>query len=315
MSVYTGFIQMLIVLLLMLVGFASRRRGLISDENNKCLSSLVLNVFNPAIIFSSMVSNQDGAEQGFWMGVFWVAALAFALLIALALPTERLFGHDRTQRKMYELMFVFSNMGFIGIPVIKALFGAEYVIYVAVFILEYNILIYTYGVTLLDEPSHRRFSLKSLRPLLNMGTLSCVAALVVFLGGVELPEAIVQTVSYLGDAATPLSLMVIGVSLGAQTSLLPVFAGAKKYLFCLFKMIIFPLVVGLVLKQLGIPETLCEISTILCAMPVGTMPLILVANKGLDEKPCSDAIMLTTLVSVATVPCVIGIYPYLPVIL
>lgn len=109
MSAAATFNQMLIILLLMLAGYVCRRKKIVTDENNKCLSRLVLNVFNPAIIFSSMTSGFDGQGQEFWGWIFAVAALVFAMLIFLATAAERLFFKERLKRKTCELMFVFSG--------------------------------------------------------------------------------------------------------------------------------------------------------------------------------------------------------------
>lgn len=296
----------------MMTGFVCRRTGLISDYNNKCLSKLVLNVFNPAIIFSSMTGSFEGSDAGFWAGIFWEAALVFALMIFLSLFCAKLFGRDRIQQNIARLMLVFSNMGFIGIPVIQALFGAEYVIYVAIFILEYNILIYTYGYALLQDGSSFHFSPKDLRPMLNMGTIACVCALVVFTLKIPVPGVLSSAISYLGNAATPLSLIVIGVTLGAQEKILSVFTGRKKYLLSLFRLILFPLAVIFVLKQLPVPETVCRVSAVLSAMPIGTMPLIMLTDKGLDAHFCSDTIIVTTVLSVVTIPLIVWLFPMVP---
>ena len=308
MSAEVTFSQMVIIFLLIMVGFACKRTKLISDENNHCLSQLMVYIFNPAIILSSITGNEAG--QGISVGdAFLVSAFLMATSIVLAAVVARWLSREKLGQRLYQLMFSFSNVGFIGIPVVRAVFGAEYLIYVAVFILEYNILIYTYGYSLLNIEKKRR-SLRDLKPMLNMGTLACAAALFLFFSGIRLPQVVNSTVEYLGDAAVPISLLIIGVTLGQQ-SLFSVFTNIRTYVFCALKLVGVPLLQIWIMKRLPIPGDLCQIYAVLAAMPVGTMPQIMAVERGVPAGQCTDTIILSTLLSILTIPLVVFLYPFL----
>ena len=294
--------------MLIMIGFVCKRKNLVSDENNHCLSQLMVYIFNPAIILSSMTGAE--IETGVSMKTaFLMAAFLMIFTIIVAALISRLLTKDHMGRRLYQLMFSFSNVGFIGIPLIRALFGAEYLIYVAAFILVYNLLIYTYGYSLLDSEK-KRWKLQDLRPMLNMGTLACTITLFLFFSRLRMPQIINNTVNYLGDAAVPISLLIIGVNLGQQ-SLPAVFRNVHTYIFCLLKLIAIPVIEVCIIKRLPISENLCELYAVLAAMPVGTMPQIMVVERGIPAEQCTNMIILSTLLSILTIPLIVYLFPFL----
>ena len=123
-----------------------------------------------------------------------------------------------------------------------------------------------------------------------------------------MPQIINNTVNYLGDAAVPISLLIIGVNLGQQ-SLPAVFRNVQTYIFCLLKLIAIPAIEVCIIKRLPISENLCELYAVLAAMPVGTMPQIMVVERGIPAEQCTNMIILSTLLSILTIPLIVYFYP------
>lgn len=315
MNVLASGQQMFVMFLLIVVGYFCYKKNLITAENNACLSRLVVNVFNPAMIFSSVLANTSTQTDDSVPALFIAATGIFLFLIFTATILTRFSSGTNDQKHLTLLMYVFANVGFIGIPVVKALLGADKLIYVAVFILEYNILIYTYGVWLLKRGSSsatsRGFRLASLKPLCNMGTLACVATLIVFLGNITIPTPLADGLQHLANATTPLSLIVIGVSLGIQGHILSLFTNMRRYVFCLWKLVLIPLAGTWILKRLPFSETLYQTYMLMMAMPVGNLTLMLAKQYGLPEEEGSNTIILSTLLSVLTIPLLVLLYPVL----
>lgn len=310
MSAEIAFQQMLVILILILTGWLCRKARIINDENNKCLSKLMLDVFNPAILISSMLDNKIEDRHSV-LAAIGGAALFFAITIFLAMAVVRLIVRKTQDREIYQLMLTFSNLGFIGIPVISALLGKDYLVYVAIYSFEYNILIYTYGIGLIAPDNKKENGTGSrLRGIMNIGTMASALAVVLFLLNIRLPGVLSTAVSYLGDAAVPVSLMIIGVNLGGA-SFLEIFRSKQNYLFCLFKLLLIPVLEIWILKRLPFDEGFKEASAIILAMPAGTMPLILAMEYGRETRFCSEGIILSTMLSVVTIPAVIWLYPLL----
>ena len=317
MNVMTAGQQMFVIFLLMMAGFLCQRRGLIDSSGSACLSRLVVNVFNPAMIFSSVLGNAAVRTEDSLPMLFAVSAGIFIFLIATAGLLSRFAKAAEPEKKIQHLMYVFGNVGFVGIPVIKALLGSEKLIYVAVFILEYNLLLYSYGTFLLQKKENSRLSLKNLfsrktltalKPCVNMGTLACAATFIVFLSGFQIPGPFSDSLMHLANATTPVSLLVIGVTLGMEKHITALFTSGSRYIFCFWKLFAIPLIGAFLLKLLPVSETLCQTYLILMAMPVGNINLMLVQQNGMDGNECARTIILSTLLSIISIPLVVLVY-------
>lgn len=314
--------QMLVIMLIIAAGYLARKKKIISESSLKDLSKIAADILNPAIIFSSMISNTGGKRPEFVGGIFIVAAVMFAVAIAAGWLFGRILSRDRAARAVYQMMIIFSNMGFIGIPVISSLLGREYVFYVAVYIFEYNLLFYTLGIHILDsccgerssagEPAREKGTGKSLfqklKPMFNMGTLACAAALLVFISRIQVPDVIGSAVSYLGDGVIPISLLIIGADIAGQKDLGQIFKKKENYFFLLLKMFALPILCTFILKFIPMPEKVRQLSMLMMAMPVGTMNLIMIKERGIESRECSDCTILSTIASVITLPAMAAIY-------
>jgi hypothetical protein len=184
--------------------------------------------------------------------------------------------------------------------VVDAVFGT--VFYAAIFNLPNNLLIYSLGSYLLSgrEGKRSRFRIKQ---ILNPGTLSAAAALVLFLCGLKLPSPVLGTLQTLGNITTPLSMLVIGSTL-AETTVSHTLGNWKVYAFGCFKLLLIPAAVYF-LGSLFVKDALIlGVLTILTAMPCAAVTTMLCEENGQDGKTAASYIFVTTLMSVVTIPLV-----------
>lgn len=304
--------QMIILFLIVLIGTFLRKKELVTDEHSKFMSSMVINVFNPALIFTSAVS-QKCEDTTMVYKTFIFALLSYLLLIVTGKIYQKFFAKEHLERNIYQMLFVFSNVGFIGIPVINAMFGSYALVYVAIFIMEYNVLLYTYGMSLLStEPKRQTFYAK-IKPLINIGMFSCIFAILFFTLNIPVPEIIKTPLTYLGNCATPVSLLIIGFSIGSQEKISRLFTGIKYYMFCFLKLVVTSVIGILIFKHMPlVPELIRTLCVVLMAMPCGSMTLMIVQKAGIDDKDCCTGILLSTILSVATLPLVVLLYNIIP---
>lgn len=240
MSPATIFFQMLSLLLMIGAGWLATKTGLLDEYTNGKLSPLIVNLFNPLLIPTSG-ANAVGNIAPETLGLLvLISAAMFAFLILAGMVLTPRFTKDDRQDKIYQLMFVFSNLGFIGIPVVSSILGSRYVVYVTVFVLMYNVVFYTYGLGWMEG----RLSLTALRAMINPGNLCCVAALVLVLCNLRLPDFVLTATDYLGNVTTPLALMSVGYGL-ANGDLREIFGRPKLYLFSAIKLLLLPIVMML----------------------------------------------------------------------
>ncbi len=302
MTIGTVFFQMLSLAILILVGVVISRIKMVDSHGMGQISRLINYVFNPMMMVSSAISSVGSIDKQVMLLLFGLAAALYLALILIGHFAAPLFDKRPGQKEMYQLMFIFSNVGFMGIPVIRGVFGAENVVYVLAFVFVFNIVFYTYGVALLDGG----LSGESLKKMLNPGTVSSVATLLIVLLEPQVPEFLSNVVDYLGSAASPLAMIAVGVTL-ANADLKAVFLNPKTYLFTLVKMVAIPLIAIPLLKLLPFSDTVIGVCLVEIAMPVANLPLILGTEKGIDCTSCSASIIMTTLASVLTVPLLVAL--------
>ncbi len=297
MTFFTVLFQMLALLIMIGAGYYLAKSGMMDEHTNKQMSAMIVNLFNPLLILSSAIGAAGQVSAGSLVLGGAVAVGMFAFFIVVGMIAAPFFDKDPDQRKIFQMMFVFSNVGFIGIPVVSSVLGAEYVVYVTEFMLVYTIVFYTYGIALLNGS----FSLSSLKAMVNPGTICSVLGLLIVIFDVPLPGFIKTSVTYLGNVASPMALVAVGYSL-AHSEMRKIFGQPRLYVFTAVKLLILPLLALPVLRLLLGGTGLLPVCMIMFGMPVGNLPLILATEKGMDGTACSAAIILTTVLCVLTVP-------------
>ena len=147
MDIFVAAGQMLVLFAMMFTGYFLARRDWINDSLSSALSRLVVNIFNPFLMISS-VFGQSLKQSGplFWqnlvlVGIFYLLLFLAGFFIVFVLrPTSQ-------TAPIYKLLTLLPNCGFMGIPIVSSLLGAQYIIYVAVYMLVFNLIIYTYGIS------------------------------------------------------------------------------------------------------------------------------------------------------------------------
>lgn len=297
MTIFTVFFQMLALLIMIGAGYFITKKGMLDEHTNSQMSKLLVDVFNPLLIVASAANSVGFISRAAMRTVGLIAVGMFAIFILAGMVLVPVFEQDRNQQKIFQLMFVFSNLGFIGIPVVSSIVGAEYVVYVTEFILIYTILLYTYGVALLSS----KLSLSSLKEMINPGTVCGVAAMVIIVLEIQIPDFLKTAAAYLGNVTSPMALVAIGFNL-AHSDLKKTFCQVRLYLFAIVKLLILPLLLLPLLRLVTNDLPLISVCMVMFGMPVGNIPVMLGMGKGIDVSTGSAAIILTTILCVFTIP-------------
>ncbi len=300
--------QMIVLFILMGIGFLCCKLGIITDEVSKKLSSIVVNIANPALVLTGcMGEGRIEGKQLLLIAVIIVLVYGALLLIAMVLPW--LLGVPLESRGTYRVMTLFSNIGFMGFPVVAALYGNSALLYAALFTIPYNILIYTFGISALskregaqEEGGSWRDSF-SIGRVLNVGVIACIVTIVIYLSGIRMPEFVRLTVTHLSNLTAPLSMMVIGSSLAA-IRIGKLFTDSRLLLFSAVKLLVIPVAGMLLIRQFVDDDVIRGVCMVVLATPVGSMTAMLAQQYGGDYEMASRGVALTTILSVATMPIV-----------
>ena len=158
MSITVVLQQMIIIMILILTGMFLYRRKMLSEDTSRQLSGLIVNITNPALLICSAFDDTPKvplSTLGIGACVFFIS---YILLIAAAYLIPLLLKVPKAERYSYRMLTVFGNVGFIGIPLASAVLGSESLIFVSLNNLIYNVLVYTFGLSLLKKASLEQHS-------------------------------------------------------------------------------------------------------------------------------------------------------------
>lgn len=310
--------QMIVLFIIMMLGFVCRKVGIFNDETVKKLSSLVVNVANPAMILSSAINPGDSIQGHDLLITSIVAIAMYAILLIFAEFVPRILHVPKSDYGIYKSITVFANIGFMGFPLIKAAYGSEALLHTAIFQLPFNLLVYTYGVFVIcnsgnyakesegnssqSAASSISFA-NSLKKMLNVGVLTCIVAITLFFLRPTVPSVIEDVFNYVGDMTPPLSMMIIGDSL-SKINFKKLITNVQLLGYSIIKLLIIPIVGTLAAKSIGVSGLLLPVFMIMLATPAATMNVLLAQEYNSNYKTASEAVALSTVLSIITIPIV-----------
>ena len=295
--------QMIILFILMGVGIVCRKTKIMNDAVSKGLSAIVVNIASPAFILSAGINQEETIppDKLLVCVIATIAIYAWMIIIAIFLP--KLLKVEGEHVGTYRIMTIFSNIGFMGFPIILASYGQTALLYAAIFQFPYNLLIYTYGVSVMQKSSGTQaegFHIEWSK-IFNVGVISVCVSLVLFIFQVHVPESIESVIDTLAGLTVPASMMVIGYSLSGM-KLKSLFSNTRLMIFSAIKLIIIPLVTMFVLHFFITDPMLLGVCFIMVATPVGSMTAMFAEAYDGDKETASMGVALTTLLSVITIP-------------
>ena len=297
--------QMTVMFLMMAVGYLCYKKQILTEEVSRKVSAIVVNVANPCMILSSALTDQQmrGKEL---LQTLAIVALMYVFLLVVAQLLPKILRIRKESRGAYAAMTVFANIGFMGFPVLAAMYGNGALLYGAVFQIPFNILIYTYGVAVLtrkpDAGGKAELDrIEILKKIFNIGVIACIAAMLIYFLRIPIPSFLQAFITNLGNLTAPLSMMIIGASL-AQMPLKELFLDKKLLLFSMVKLLILPAVWMLMVNRVAEQEILRGVCLVMMATPAGSMTAMLAQQYGGDYETASRGVALTTVLSVITMP-------------
>ena len=297
--------QIGIFLLLILAGIAAVKFGILDEHSLGSVSKLVMRMALPAYIFINTAEGATRAGLAKSLLIIPLAAALYALLWVLSFLLEKVFQLKDNRRKVFRAIVMFGNVGFMGIPLVVELYPDTALLYISLFTILDQALFWIYGVYLTQPVTAEKQggSLKNLKNLLSPALIAIVAATILVLLGVHLPNVLVTTLNRLGAASMPLSLIYIGGML-SMTDVRKVLKCGELYAEIGLKMICLPVVYYLVMHLLGVPEDMAGTIAFLTGLPAINMVAMLAKNNGSDGDYAVCSVMLTTMACLVTLPLV-----------
>ena len=303
MSTIVTLEQMGVITILVAIGIYLYKRKVIDNTTSQKISVIIMDICNPALILASMLSGNVSATHEDLIEALIIGALFYIFLVILGFILPIILRVDRDNQRFYNLMTVYTNVGFIGIPVARAILPENAILYVIVCNVMYSLLFYTHGITILGRGKEKM----NLKKVFSPGTIMALLALVVFWFDLKPPLIISSSISYIGNATVFLSMALLGVSI-ARSDITKGLKNVRIWAYILIRMILVPVALFFILRAVHCSDITILGICLMAEMPIGNLPLIQSEKMGEDTELLSSAITVSTIASMATITVLMSIF-------
>ncbi len=293
--------QVLILFILIAIGFICTKAKLITSGAVPGINNLVLYVVAPCVIIDAF-HREFSADMLSLLGLSALASVA-AHAINIIAATLLIQEKDEGRKAVLRFGAVFSNCGYMALPLQSAILGSEGVFYAAAFVAVFNIMNWTYGIFIMGGKS-AGFSAKKL--IINPGIIGIIIGLFFFLSSFSLPEIILSPMKSMAALNTPLPMVVIGYYLACLTSL-KILSYVKLWIVIFLRLIALPLAALLAFYIMGLRGTLLVSAVISSCAPVAANALVFASKFERDTELAATLVPISTLISVMTMPVVVAL--------
>lgn len=291
--------QMMVLFAIVVIGFIGCKLKLLDADFNRKLSSLVVNITAPCLILSSVMSGDRLPDRELLLPLVVIAFATYAFLIMAGWFVSRLFRLPVQERGIFHFMLSFGNVGFIGFPVVAAIFGHEAIFYASVLIIPSNLLIFVLGTKMVT--GGRDASRWNWRMFFSPFMVATYISMLIVILEIDVSPKFGNIFVLTGGMTVPSALLIIGSSL-AMMPVRNMLGTFKLYLMCLFRLLIMPVVVLAVCRLAGVDAYIAGINAVLAGMPVASFGTMFCLKYGVDERRMTQGTFLSTFLSMFSIP-------------
>lgn len=301
------FSKVLVVFIYIGVGFIANRLKVLPEESVKHFISLVMGITVPCLMISSITGQEINGSM--YRNTILVLALGAVIYIVTAVLTtfisDRVFPDKEQQdRNVLASAMTGCNSGFMGLPIASAVFGKLVFYYLAIQTIVNNTYLFVVSLSQLHHREGKRSS-KSLReklsPLVNPTSIATVVAAIMLFAGLHLPEYVMGIVEPLGDATIPLSMILVGVQLGG-TDFGSLLSDKDLLITSAVKLILMPAIALLILTPFPVDPVVKLTSLLAVCFPSAVIGVAVAAQEEKNSQLMAEAVAVSTLLSVITLP-------------
>lgn len=291
--------QIFILFIIMFIGVIAKKKNIINETVEKSMSTVLIRIGMPAMVLSASSIAFNNEILPNMLSIFVITVISYILIIGLGLLNSSLFKFEKDTSNVFISLIVFANVGFMGYPVARALYGEIGVFYTSIVNLVFSTMVWTYGILLYNSKGKINF-----KSLTNIGTISSLVGILLFLFQMPIPAPILSALDLTGRMTTPLSMLLIG-ALIANVNVKDLFSDWKIYWTSFIKLLVIPIITALLLKLLNYNEIIISICTIMAAMPSAATNAIFANEFDVNPTFASIGVFITTLLCIVTLPLII----------
>ncbi len=294
----TVFTQVVILFILIFLGFTLTKTKVFTEKGIKGMTDLVLYLVTPCVMIKSFAREFNPhllKNLLISIGLTFLIHLVFILISKIVLRSK-----NTKRQNVLQFSVIFSNCGFMAIPLLQALLGDDGVFYGSGYIAAFQVAIWSYGVYLVGGKK----SVTAGKMIINPGVIGFVLALAVFCVGIPLPKVILEPISYMASLNTPLPMLIIGYHL-ANSNVLQGLKDIKLLFACALRLFILPMIAFCMFYLFDLRGTLPLALSICASAPTAALVTMFASKFEGDTALSVTTVSLTTLLSIASMPIVI----------
>ncbi|MBR0468085.1 MAG: AEC family transporter [Mogibacterium sp.] len=310
------FSKVLVVFIYIGVGLAANKLKVLPDGSEKHFISLVMGITAPCLVVSSITGQEiNGSMYRNTVILLVLTALIYAAVaVVTTFISDRIFpGKEQQDRNVLAAAMTGCNSGFMGFPIASAVFGELVFYYLVIQTVSNNLYLFVMSLAQLHHRENEK-SAKSLKeklqPLVSPTSSATIISIIMLAAGLRLPAYVMDIVSTLGDITIPLSMILVGVQLGG-TDLKRLLADRDLLIASVIKLILIPALVMLIVLPLPI-DPVVKLTTLLgMCFPSAVIGVAVSAQENKNSGLMAEAVAITTMLSMITLPVWIMIITYL----
>ncbi|MGN1334362.1 MAG: AEC family transporter [Anaerovoracaceae bacterium] len=300
--------KILSIFLIIGIGFVANKADIMPMAANKYLVSLLIRVTCPCMIIASITSN-DLREDTLSLSLQTLAgAVVFFTVSALVgwVLSAKIVKIDPAENVgVYTFAFGSINSGFIGFPITLAIFGSGILYLMVIHNVVLSLYLYTFGIMLVNigasggHPDFKGF----LKSFTNINAIAAAVSIAMLFAGLKLPAVIFDCVDMIGDATTPLSMLIVGMQLG-ECNFGEVLKNRKLLGISFLKMLLLPVLTFLMVNWLPFDVSVKACLIFAASFPVAVAVVPIASEQNRDSLVTAEMVAITTLISLAVIPAV-----------
>lgn len=295
-------VQVFVMFALIIMGYILTKAGILSKKGASDMSGILLTMVTPCLLIRTYQTKLDLASVKGLLYAFVASFVIHVILIAVASLYFRRVKNEE-MKKIDIFSGVYSNCGFMAIPLLHAAFGNSGIFYGSAYLAVFNLMSWSHGIRLYAGKGEK-FSVKKM--FVNPGIIGTLIALFLYFFQIELPDFAMSVVNYTADLNTPLAMLLLGSFL-ARTDIVSTFTNVQIYAVAFFRLILSP-VLALALFVLLKTDTRIAFALLISAScPTATLSALFAEKFDMNASYGSQISAITTLYSIATIPFVVAV--------
>jgi predicted permease len=297
--------QIILMFILMAVGLLTNKLGFMHGQTATDLTNILLYIVSPCLIVNAFEQHFSASRLQALACVMLGILLTYGVMVVI---TQLVFKRvaDANLQRIMRFGAVYSNAGFMGVPLASALFGSTGVFFAVASLAGFNIFCWTHGIALFTPHQADDHHVNWRQILLNPNIVAIAVGLIIFVSAIQLPRLLNQTITYVSSINTPLSMIVIGNSLAA-VKLNRHTLDRRLWWPLALRNVVFPLVCLLILQAFGVRGIPLYTTVLMAACPVAGNVVLFTLKAHGDTSPAVTLMSLSTILCMATIPLVFAL--------